>query len=172
MLVLCTIFATSTTRRNVVRKRKSAFTASEEFFVIVAETHILAAAMEVFGMSSREDTPSVDMFPERSTALSAQQRRKLVAFAVRKVLDQFVELSFPAPSEKLDDDHVQGYARDVQSLGLLYIEFSDAIREGDGLRILWFWRYFPYSRQRSIQTILLKPSSFSRSMSPVHTSDE
>ena len=39
------------------------------------------------------------------------------------------------------DDHVLSYASDLLTLGLLYMEFSDAIREGDGERILRCWKY-------------------------------
>ena len=39
------------------------------------------------------------------------------------------------------DDQVQSYASGLLSMGLIYMEFSDAIREGDGLRILRCWRY-------------------------------
>ena len=42
----------------------------------------------------------------------------------------------------IDIDHVQKYAREVLSMGLLLMEFADAIREGDGLRILRCWRVF------------------------------
>lgn len=38
-------------------------------------------------------------------------------------------------------DKVQSYASGLLSMGLIYMEFSDAIREGDGLRILCSWRY-------------------------------
>lgn len=42
--------------------------------------------------------------------------------------------------EKEEDkvDHVMAYAREVLSLGLLYMEYCDAIREGDGLRIVQY----------------------------------
>ena len=42
----------------------------------------------------------------------------------------------------LKGDTVHTYACEVLSLGLLYAEFQDAIREGDGLRVLRCWRYF------------------------------
>lgn len=46
-------------------------------------------------------------------------------------------------SNQLDEisDKVQCYATELLSYGLLYTEFSDAIREGDGLRVLRCWRY-------------------------------
>lgn len=34
--------------------------------------------------------------------------------------------------EEVQNDEVKGYAIDILSQGLLYMEFSDAIREGDG----------------------------------------
>ena len=39
-------------------------------------------------------------------------------------------------------DAVKEYAKEVLSLGLLFMEFNDSIREGDGCRILRCWRYF------------------------------
>ena len=37
--------------------------------------------------------------------------------------------------------NLKGYAKQVVSLGLLYMEYSDGIREGDGDRIIRCWRY-------------------------------
>ncbi len=62
--------------------------------------------------------------------------------AIRHVLDNFVKISFPVPDSNPDTDHVQVYAKEVMSLGLLLMEFVDAIREGDGLCILRCWRFF------------------------------
>eukprot|EP00731_Ephydatia_muelleri_P034358 Em0056g17a len=39
-------------------------------------------------------------------------------------------------------DHVLEYAKETMSPGLLLLEFKDAIREGDGTRILQCWKYF------------------------------
>ena len=50
-----------------------------------------------------------------------------------------MNLSYIAPSRK-EDDHVYAYGKEALSLGLLLMEFCDAIREGDGLRILYCWR--------------------------------
>lgn len=38
-------------------------------------------------------------------------------------------------------DGVLEYSREVFSQGLLYLEFHDAIKEGDGLRVLRCWKY-------------------------------
>ncbi len=47
-----------------------------------------------------------------------------------------------AEESRTEDDHVQHYACDVLTLSLLLMEFIDAIREGDGNRIIRCWRYF------------------------------
>ena len=39
------------------------------------------------------------------------------------------------------DDNVQAYARELLMLGLIYNEFSDGIREGDGERVIRCWKF-------------------------------
>ena len=39
-------------------------------------------------------------------------------------------------------DNVRAYACNILSSGLLYMEFVDAIREGDGSRLIRCWKYF------------------------------
>ena len=39
------------------------------------------------------------------------------------------------------DDNVQEYARELLTLGLIYNEFSDGIREGDGERVIRCWKF-------------------------------
>ena len=41
----------------------------------------------------------------------------------------------------MDTDNVYNYACEVLSLGLLYLEYKDAIREGDGERVMKIWKY-------------------------------
>ena len=60
------------------------------------------------------------------------------------MLDEHIDISFDSEGnsdESRNDDHVLSYTRDVLTLGLLYMEFQDAIREGDGDRILRCWKY-------------------------------
>ena len=40
-----------------------------------------------------------------------------------------------------DPDMVHVYGKNLLSIGLFYLEYSDAIREGDGIRVLRCWRY-------------------------------
>ena len=63
---------------------------------------------------------------------------------VHELLNKFVDISFPTtpPKPHNTTDHIQEYAREVLSMGLLLMEFVDSIREGDGQRILRCSRVF------------------------------
>ena len=42
---------------------------------------------------------------------------------------------------KSEDDGIKMYAEDVLTLGLIYSEYSDAIKEGDGERVMRCWKF-------------------------------
>lgn len=48
----------------------------------------------------------------------------------------------PSTSGLQSASSVYNYTREVISLGLLYLNFKDAVREGDGERVLLTWKYF------------------------------
>lgn len=126
-------------RRNVVKEPSQNVTACEDFFLLIVEAHILSAAMTVFGMSSTDDTPSV--FPKEADELSTQERCQVLLFAIKEYMGGFIDITLHGQTLN-PDDHVQQYAREVLTLGLLLMEFNDAIHEGDGHRIIRCWRYF------------------------------
>lgn len=129
-------------RRNVVKDPTHNVTACEDFFVHVVEAHVLSACMTVFDMPSVDSNPSTVHFPEGSADLQPSERRRLLLLATKEVITRLVDFSFEGGDACLPcDDHVLAYAREVLSLGLLYMEFTDAVREGDGGRILRCWRY-------------------------------
>ena len=59
----------------------------------------------------------------------------------------------PIASTATDRSTVYNYTREVISLGLLYFNFKDAVREGDGERVLLMWKYFLSSEQLDIRTM-------------------
>ena len=59
-------------RRNVVQHPKDNMNAYEEFFLLVAEAHILSAAMTTFEMSSATDIPSNTFSKRIHTSLPLQ----------------------------------------------------------------------------------------------------
>ena len=116
--------------------------------------------MKLFGMSSLEDKPIVQFFPEGSSELNAQQRHQLLMLALRELTKKFVDLrrhhlqgSKTSKGQAKQRSQVtqsssptiwscDAYTHEVMSRGLLLMEFNDAIWEGDGTRILCWWRYF------------------------------
>ena len=84
-----------------------------------------------------------------------------------RILDEHQYFSIPKPKSRrrLPDSHasqavkkvapdgVYNYASAVLNDGLLLLEFKDAIREGDGRRIIRVWKvlmlYFHYARHKN-----------------------
>ena len=132
-------------RRNVIKDPAKDFTACEDFFVHVVEAHILTACMAVFKMESLEDQPTEEMFSKESLTSDDTVKRSTLLKAILSVLQEHVSL--PSIAEHVDfaeespKDHVQEYARETLSLGLIFLECQDATREGDGERIIRCWRY-------------------------------
>lgn len=157
-------------RRNIVKDPSKNVAASEDFILLLTEVHIVAAAMTVFGMESVDDKPSLSMF--NITNENGLERRKIFGRATDLIVQKFVDVScqhLTEEAEKLKDepkrdesvDRVQAYANELLTLGLYLMEFSDAIREGDGERIIRCWKFFlllfkaNYRTNYSIEALLL-----------------
>ena len=148
-------------RRNITKKPDTNVAASEDFLTTVVEGHIVAAAMEILGMSSPDSRPSKVYFPDGCEKLDSLGKKKILMLACLSVIDQFVEIEppsifsptqsdttsseAPTPTPTLPackPDLIGAYSCNLLSLGLLFMEFNDGIREGDGERIIRCWRYF------------------------------
>ena len=130
-------------RRNVKKDPSDDVNASEDFFTAILDGHILSAAMEVFKMDSLDGEPCVDFFPQDVFELDTEQKKDILATAVRKIVDKFVNMCIvhDKDEKRKEVDGVYEYACEMLTLGLLWLEFTDCIREGDGDRILRCWRY-------------------------------
>ena len=98
--------------------------------------------MKEFGLESLDDTPTNEMFSKEQFLSKTVKERKDIFFnTVSKIVEKY---TYTFELEKLQDegDCVLAYAKELISLGMLYMEFIDGIHEGDGLRILRCWRYF------------------------------
>jgi L1 cell adhesion molecule like protein len=138
-------------RRNVSAASESDFNACDDFFNLVVECHILAAAMEALIMDNLSDKPTHHLLNEELWLESDDVRKDVLSCVTDEIVRKFVDLepNFTDTStrkrkrrEGSNDDKVQQYACEVLSNGLLYMEFADSIREGDGDRILLCWRFF------------------------------
>ena len=57
-------------------------------------------------------------------------------------MSRFINLDFPSTESTSQADRVFEYAKETLFLGMLMFEFKDAIKEGDGRRVLRCWKYF------------------------------
>jgi len=62
--------------------------ACEDFFTIIVEAHILAAAMAAFGMSSVDDKPNGVLFTENCCDLDKKYRHVILQREVSNLIDR------------------------------------------------------------------------------------
>ena len=73
-------------------------------------------------------------------AVSAINPNARVQDMAKSVIDSFVNLHPCLEKVSKSDDGVQAYAKELLTLGLIWHGFHDACKEGDGDRILRYWR--------------------------------
>ena len=73
--------------------------------------------------------------------LPDNERESHLSTITKDFVDKYVDINYNSPLGASSTDMVELYARQILSLGCLYMEFRDAIREGDGLRVLRCYRY-------------------------------
>lgn len=110
--------------------------------------------------------------------LSNKERKDLIYRLSSKIVDQFIDFSYNRSDDDIQQssDQVREYAIQLLSLGCFYLEMSDAIREGDGKRILRCWRYllpiFWNSRRKNYSNEVLKMLyQHDYSLSPAHVAE-
>ena len=134
-------------RTNVAKKPKNDMNACEDFIEIVTSGHIVAAALETFQLDSTDDTPSNDVVPNAQDVWTQPHstRQACLDKWCKQIFDTFVGLSYNNLKSSLcprtERDGVSSYSVQVLRLGCLFMEFADAIREGDGEHVLRCWRY-------------------------------
>ena len=94
-------------------------------------------------MSSLGDTPNVPAIlnPENAWMQSNEEREKILNETSMIIARKFVNIEFHRRSNKSSGDSVHDYSRHLLSIGCLYFEMRDAIKEGDGEQVLQCWRY-------------------------------
>ena len=93
-------------------------------------------------MKSLSDIPSGDIISDLPNAWmnSAEYRQNFLADVCDGVVDQFISFSFNE-NGKIHKDKVYNYSMHLLCLGSFYLEYVDAIKEGDGQRVLRCWKY-------------------------------
>ena len=115
--------------------------ACEDFFIVIVVCHVLCAAMKMLDMDTLDSFPD-GIESEWVFETQEERRQKLHSIAL-EVVTTFTDFSvFQSELEPNGVDYVCEYAKEVLTHGLLYMEYQDAIREGDGERVLECWKYF------------------------------
>ena len=123
-------------RRNISATATDDYNAREEFFIAVVEGHIVTAAMTVLKMNSNDDIPVHPLLTKDPWAKPAEIRKEVIEEVRKQLCLSFVDIfAFYDKEDDVDRHDVKQYAMQVLSQGLLFMEFVDGIREGDGDRI-------------------------------------
>jgi len=131
-------------RTNIPQVVKNDFAAAHDFFSLVLDAHIVAAAMNFFNMKQVCDVPRENAFPGNLSAAKDEEKKKYLSLCTRAFISKFALHHV----QSLDDDSttctdgVFEYACSVVGFGLLARNFSDATHEGDGERLIRCWKFF------------------------------
>ena len=146
-------------RQKIPKDVKKDFRSVDDFIQLLVDSHVVAAALEFFGMDNTNSEPKKNKIP--ASAISSVDRKKFINRRVGKFVDKYVlnfESSALLPDDQsqpgnLDgrtrseehltsaDDGVFNYACRLLSYGLLSRNFSDATKEGDGERICRLYKF-------------------------------
>ena len=117
-------------RTNVVRYPDKNFNACDDFFSSVITGHVLTALKQL----TLEEFDTEEMWLK-----TKEERKEMLLSIASQVVDKYVDFSYHGPHteepSQPSSDKVNKYATQLLSLGLFYMEYSDAIRESDGNRI-------------------------------------
>ena len=105
-------------RTSVHADPAKSFKAAEDFFNLVWEAHAVAATQHL--MSIQKDDSVLSL--------------------CKRMIDSFVALLRSPKERPTLHDAVHVYDLDVPSRSLVSNGFHDAIREGDGDRVIWYWK--------------------------------
>ncbi len=128
-------------RSNVKSVPKDNVNACEDFFCLLVTSHILVVAMELLGMESLDDEPNQEIV-QPDVWMCDREERQSVLHTISSLMVSESRCSFKNSTGVIhSDDKVHAYACELLGLGLFFLEFSDAIREGDGVCVVRCWRY-------------------------------
>ena len=86
-------------------------------------------------MKNIDDIPSV--VEEDVWLRSEQEREQLMYSLTSRILDKMIVFEFNNEARRsIEEDGVLNYAKQLLSIGCFYLEFVDAIKEGDGERVI------------------------------------
>ena len=130
-------------RRNISTSVKANVNAWEDFMDVITKSHILTAALEYLGMTSLDGVPDPSKIDTNIWMEDDNYRREKLLDIATKIVDKHVDLAteFAERDGQEQKGTTYTYACETLNLSLLLKEFKDAIREGDGNRVMAVWKY-------------------------------
>ena len=107
--------------------------------------HAISAVMVHFDMDSVNDT--IKSMPADISTCDPKTKCDILHSALKNFIRNHVNLTLDG-TQLEGTDKVLSYAQQIFTLGLLHTEYQDAIREGDGLRVIRCWRLMFKSANR------------------------
>ena len=108
----------------------------------VITAYVLCACLKTFGMTTLDDQPSVDLINSPKTVWTQikDERKSLLTKLSQRVIEKFIQSSYNNPVEP-SRDGVYEYTKSLLSIDCVYLLFKDAIKKGDGMRLLDYYCY-------------------------------
>ncbi len=126
--------------------------------------------MKMLGMSEMEEIPTADYAPNGADTWMEPEceRKKVLNHILDDLMQTFFSFTYNSSashsqsSSSLQEDKIYLYAKQALSFGLFYLEFRDAIKEGDGDRVLrcYMRSMLPIFKTLEEKTMQTKPSIF------------
>ena len=116
--------------------------------------YVISIAMLYLHMSSLEDMPDQCVVPKEAQTMDDSEKATILHDISHHLVDQYIDLAIafkdsptvvtsgvPTIGEESSKGTAFDYTCEVLSLGLLFLNFKDSVREGDGDRVLLMWKY-------------------------------
>ena len=82
------------------------------------------------------------ILPESIHSVPVEKQETLLYLAMKDVVAKHICMEFnPTHQPQMCQDGAMEYSRELLSTWMLFLEFHDAIREGDGERVFWWWKF-------------------------------
>jgi len=133
-------------RSNVTGNVKKEMNATADFLKSILNAHVIAAALKFFGMEKTSDEPTEHMWDEGVTE-TKEGKWAYLTEVVGEFTDQYImptlqfDITSTANEKVKEEDAIFNYATALMSDCLVVEELSDAIREGDGERVIRVWKF-------------------------------
>ena len=131
----CTLYQIRTLidRRNVVKDPKKDLHACQSFLTVVLEALILSTFHSVINVES--------LSTEMNALSTAAEKKDFIAQVAGQVVNFTNWCPTGSSNTPHDGDDVSSYTSRLLGMGLMAWDIEDAIREGDGARIIRLWKF-------------------------------